>query len=370
MRQHRIASVQLVLRAALLAPLVGCGIVTSTKAPQPVGSDPTSANVPVAPGGLQLGYVWQKDSQNLYPVLGVAGSAHFGGGLLPADTRIATAGAVASAGSSWAIVLRVDGTLQETQFPAGTTTTLAAHVPVDSTLVFSPSGAAAALSSASAHAVVVVNGLPLKAQVATIGLPGALTGVAVSDTGTILAGLKQAGASGIQVAVASETHSPAVLGSVQGWGGAAFVPSSVGSATEAAVFADSTSAGVSLIANVSGTSPSMSALTGGGLLQSPNGIGVSADGKWVFVTDGGKPQVVRLSLVAGGATPSSIPCACSPQQMIPQTADGIFSLTTSGAGQPNWMLDTRTAQPKTFFVPGMATANAVQSASVRAGGSQ
>jgi hypothetical protein len=381
MRHRRLASVMLVLRAALFVPIVGCGVVASTNAPQPVDSDPSSTSVPVAPSGLQLGYVWQKDSHNLYPVLGVAGSARFGDGLLPTDVPVIAAGAAQAPNASWVIVLSQDGTVEETQLPTGSTSMLAAHIPLDSTLVFSPAGTAAALGSPSAQSVVVISGLPSKAQIAVLQLPaGALSGIAVSDAGTVIAGVKQAGSPGTQLLVVSGTHSAALLGNVKGWGGAAFVPASVtGSGSEAAVFADSTSARVTSVSNLGGAAPAISALADGGLLQAPNALGVSADGKWAYVTDGGKPQVVRLSLAATAPAASAIACACSPQQMVPLTTDGIYGLTSSGAGQPNWILDTRTAQPRTFFVPGLPVrASAAQAtaqgskrgASVRAGGSR
>jgi len=320
-----------------------------------VDSSPSTVAA-IAPGGLQLGYVWQKDSQNLYPVVGVTGSARLGDGVLPTNVPVAVAAAVQGPNASWAVALDQDGTLRELNLSTGLTSTLAAHIPLDSALVLSPAGSAAALGSASAHSVSVVTGLPSAARITTLMLPGGvLSGVAVSDAGTVIAGISRPGSAITEVTLISETHPALVLGNVQGWGGAAFVPAAVtGSGGEAAVFADSASAQVSYTANLSGASPAVLLLASGGLLHAPNAVGVSASGKWTYVSDNGKHQVVRLSLIEPASPPSAIACGCNPQLMAPQTTDGIFALTGGSSGQPSWLLDTRVAEARTFFVPALA----------------
>ena len=372
------ASVLLVLRIALFVPIVGCSRVANISAPLPVDSA-TSTSAPIAPSGLQLGYLWQKDSQNLHPVVGVTGSARLGDGILPTNERVAVAEAAQGPTGSWAVVLDQDGTLKEIDLATEATSPLAAHIPLDSTLVFSPAGIVAALGSASAHSVTVLSGLPSAPRISTLMLPGgALSGVAVSDAGTIIAGISQPGSASTQVTMISETNRAVALGNVQGWGGAAFVPAAVtGSGGEAVVFADSAAARVSYAANLGGASPDVRVLADSGLLHTPNAVGVSANGKWAYVSDSGKPQVVRLSLIEPASTPSAIACACSPEKLSPQTTDGIYTLTSGSSSQPSWLLDTRGAQPRTFFVPALASASAAATGQaprhgvpVRAGGSR
>jgi hypothetical protein len=369
MNHSRTAGVAPALCAALLTLVAGCGVVTNSNGPQPVASDPSSGSTTPAAQGLQLGYIWQAGTQNLFPVLGVSGAAHYGEGILPGGANVVLAAANGSTSASWALLLNKDGTLQELELPANTTNTLTAGVALDASFVFSPTGASAALASVSTGTVLVVSGLPSKAQVATLHVPAgrSLAGVAVSDAGTVLAGLKQAGAAGVQIAVASGTHGYSAVENVQAWGGAAFLPGSVnGSGNEAAVVVDGKSAQVTYIANMSGVSPTISAIATAGLLQSPVGVGVSSDGKWAFVADSGRAQIVRASLIAAGPAPSAIACACSPQQLKPVTGSGLFSVTANVAGQPDWILDTRTQSPRTFFVPAMAVPATSQTASLSA----
>src|SRR5215469_14341814 len=130
-------STKLVLRASLLCLLAGCGVVTSTNAPKPVSPGASSDGVNVAPGGLQLGYIWHGDSRTLDPILGVSGAAHYGSPAAVSDETIMTAAAATSASSSWALMLHKDGTLDEWSVPASSGGTLAAAVATDSRILLS-----------------------------------------------------------------------------------------------------------------------------------------------------------------------------------------------------------------------------------------
>jgi len=170
------------------------------------------------------------------------------------------------------------------------------------------------------------------------------------------------GGPGVQVGILSETHGYTPIGTIQAWGGAGFLP---GSGSDAAVFADGATGRLTYASSLNGASPVLVALAGAGLLQKPVAVGVSPDGKWAYAADSAKPQIVRVSIGASGPAPSSIACACTPQQLVPLTTDGVFSLSRDVAGQPAWLLDTRTSQPRTFFVPavpGSAAGQTTQSA--------
>jgi DNA-binding beta-propeller fold protein YncE len=199
--------------------------------------------------------------------------------------------------------------------------------------------------------------------VASVSLPsGSVTGdLAVSDGGGLLVGVAPAGGAGIQFGFLSEAHSYSPIGAVQSWGGATFQP---GSATNAVVVADALSGQLAYISNPDATSPALMSLSVSGLVQKAAGVAISPDGKWAFVADSGKPQLVEVSLQASGATPAVIPCVCTPQQLVPLTPDGIYAITRNVAGQPDWILDARTAQPRTFFIPAIAIPGSTQTASV------
>jgi hypothetical protein len=342
----------LVFRVAFFALLTGCSAVTSTNSPKPVDPGASPNGVPIAPAGLQLGYIWHADSRNLYPILGVSGAAHYGGPALASDSSIVAAAAATSASSSWALMLHKDGTLKLWTISGSSSGTMAASVATDSTILFSPSGTCAALVSPSTSTVVVIIGLPSKPQVSNVSLPAGFSPdqIAVGNDGTVLAGVTRPGIAGVQLGTLSETRGYTPFGTVQAWGGAGFLP---GSGGDAAVIADGVTARLAYASNLNGASPALAPLAAGDLLQKPVAVGVSPDGKWAYAVDSAKPQIVRVGIGASGPAPLSIACACTPQQLVPLTTDGVFSLSRDVQGQPAWILDTRTSEPRTFFVPAL-----------------
>ena len=344
----RLASLCLVLRAALLLSLMGCGTYTGTKVPQPVASSPSNA-VLVATTGLHMGYLWQSANRNVYPILGVTGAAHYGRAVLPSASKLLKAAAIGTSSGAWALTLGADGVLRQWDLVDQTGVGLSANIPTDSEIWFSPSGSSAAVVSPSSPTAVVIIGLPAKPQVTTVPLPSGFTlpDAAVSDTGVLLIGVNRAGVAGTEVGVVSTSQSYTPITRVRAWGGTAFVP---GQSSDAAVIADGGAEQAVLASHLTVGSPVLATVPVGNVLHSASGVAVSADGKWAYIGDPEKLQIVRASL-SGFETPTAISCACTPQQMIPLTSDGIFSLTRNIAGQADWVLDTRTAAPRSFFVP-------------------
>jgi len=352
--------IELVVRAALFALLTGCSTVTSTNTPKPVDPGPSPTGIPVAPGGLQLGYIWHADSRSLYPILGVSGAAHYGSPALASDSSIVAASAATSASSSWALMLHKDGTLRLWSIAGSSSGTLAAGVATDAAILFSPSGASAALVSPSTSTAVVITGLPSKPQVSDLSLPAGFSParIAVGNDGSLLAGVARPGVPGVQVGTLSETRGYTPFGTLQAWGGAGFLPPG----GDAAVVADGATARLTWASNLSSTSPTLVPLADAGLLQKPVAVGVSPDGKWAYAVDSAKPQIVRVGIGTPGPAPSSIACACTPVQLVPLTTDGVYSLSRDVQGQPAWILDTRTSEPRSFFVPALPASVAGQGA--------
>lgn len=349
MMSPRLASLRLVLGVALLVFLTGCATYTGNKAPEPVASSSSDA-VPVATSGLRMGYVWQPASGNLYPILGVTGAAHYGSAALSGNAGLAQAAAITTPSGDWALELGTDGVLRQWTLSGQAGTSLSANLPGDSQIWFSPSGTSAAvISPSSPSRAVVVTGLPAKPQLSAVSLPGGFVSgdAAVSDTGAFLVGVNRPGVTGIDVGLLSASQSYTPIAHVQAWGGAAFVP---GQSSSSAVIADAGAAQLTLLSGLTGSSPALANVPLGGMLQRASGVAASADGKWAYIGDAGKSQILRAAL-SGATTPTAISCACTPQQMIPLTSDGIFSLTRNTAGQADWILDTRAAEPRTVFIP-------------------
>jgi hypothetical protein len=160
----------------------------------------------------------------------------------------------------------------------------------------------------------------------------------------------------------SETRAYTSIGTVQAWGGASFLP---GSGGDAAVIADGATGHLTYASNLNGASPVLVPLADAGLLQKPVAVSISPDGKWAYAVDSAKAQIVRISIGASTAAPASIGCACTPRQLVPLTADGVYLLSPNVSGQPAWLLDTRTSQPRTFFVPALPGSVAGQTADSR-----
>jgi len=355
--------IELVFRAGLFTLLVGCSTVTSTNSPKPVDPGTTSNGVPVAPSGLQLGYIWHADSRGLYPILGVSGAAHYGNPVLDSDPSIVAAAASTSASSSWALMLHKDGTVRLWAPSGSNADVLVAGVATDSAILFSPSGTGAVLIGPSIAKAIVVTGLPSKPQVSDLSLPAGFSPlrIAVGNDGTILAGVTRS-AGGVQLGILSETRAYTSIGTVQAWGGASFLP---GSGGDAAVIADGATGHLTYASNLNGASPVLVPLADAGLLQKPVAVSISPDGKWAYAVDSAKAQIVRISIGASTAAPASIGCACTPRQLVPLTADGVYLLSPNVSGQPAWLLDTRTSQPRTFFVPALPGSVAGQTADSR-----
>jgi len=354
------------LPAALMlaALLAGCG-TTSTQTPLST-SAATGSTTPMAvtARGPQLGYLWDAGQKNIYPVLGVAGGAHYAAPLLSAGAAYVS-GAVSgsSTGTSvWALLLDGSGTLYALTPGSATPGVIATRVPLDATITFAPGGAYAVVLSRSANSAMLVSGLPAQAQIADLAAPAgiSLTGAAVSDRGTVLAGWTAS--SGVQVGTISATGA-APVASVSAWGGAGFVPGAPAAGQEQAVIADAGTGQLMRLAAIGGSAPTAAALPSGGKLQSPAAVAISGDGHWAFAADSAKQQVVRVDL-SGSTAPVSIACACQPSRLVALPGNTIFEVSTDQPAQPAWLLDANALAPRTFFVPALASTAAGSTAAV------
>jgi hypothetical protein len=352
----------------LLIMLAGCG-ATSTRATLAAStSTNSSTSQAVAPQGPQLGYFWDATQKNLYPVLGIAGAAHYGAPLLPSDSKYVT-GAVSGVteSSEWALLLDGAGTLDLVTLPAIAPSLLTTRVPLDAKIVFAPAGGYAVILSPSANTALLVSGLPGQPQVSALATPAGstLTGAAVSDRGTVLAGW--AGGSGVQVGTLSSTGATA-MANVAVWGGAGFVPGAAASGQEQAVVADGSSGKLMRLAGIGGAAPTATSLATGSQLQTPVAVAISGDGNWAFAADSAKQQIVRVDL-SGSTAPLAIACACQPARLVALPGNLLFQISADQVAQPAWLLDGHAPTPHTLFVPALAvTTAAIPATKLPAGG--
>lgn len=345
--------------STLAALLGGCG-TTSMQTPLST-STATGATKPMAvtARGPQLGYLWDAGQRNIYPVLGVAGGAHYAAPVLGADAAYvsgAVSGSVsasAAGNSGWALMLDSSGTLYALTLPSATPSVIATRVPLDATISFAPAGAYAVVLSRSANSAVLVSGLPAQAQIADLAAPSgsALAGVAVSDRGTVLAGWTAS--TGVQVGTISATGATPIA-SVSAWGGAGFVPGAPAAGQEQAVIADAGTGQLVRVASIGSSAPTATALSSGGKLQTPAAVAISGDGHWAFAADSAKQQVVRVDL-SGSTAPISIACACQPSRLEALPGNTIFEVSADQSAQPAWLLDANALAPRTFFVPALTS---------------
>jgi hypothetical protein len=288
--------------------------------------------------GPTSGLIFDQVAGVLRPVVGVPGAATIGDGIV---LSYQVSWAVVAPRLDSAVVEAQDGSLHFLRLAGGgfSELTVAGVTGVPLSVVFSPSGTAAALVYSSEAQVLtgfpgapaVSRVMPLGAAVSTQVRPASRPGpgqVALSDDGTVLL---EVHGDRIQLAGAGGRSSlmPGLM--------AAFAPGG----HDAAV-ADG--AGVTLVHDVDG-SAQPTVLTAQGVAQ-PVGLAFSADGATVFAA--GAAGVVALA--AAGGSVNQVACTCAPMGLA---AMGQVFLLNELAQGPLWLLDPSGSAPRTVFVPAL-----------------
>ncbi len=296
------------------------------------------AQQPATVSGPTSGLVYDQTAGVLRPVMGLPGGATLGGGIpltYPANwvvvaPRLDSAVAAAQDGSLHFLALGSGG-LTEVAVPG--------IIGVPDSVVYSPSGTAAALLYAAQaqvvtgfpNAPVLGKVLPLDVVPETHVRTAARTAigtVALSDDGAVLLEAR-----GGTVRLAGAGGRSSLINGMM----AAFAPGG----HDAAV-ADG--AGVTLVRSVDGAAQ-RTVLADSGVPE-PVGLAFSADGTTVFAAVAA--GVVALG-TAGGA-PNQVACTCAPAEMAAMGT--VFRLNEPGQG-PMWLLDPGNAAPRTVFVPAL-----------------
>ena len=327
-----------ILIAALTAAsfgAIGCGsgiIGSAIPAATPTAS-PSAVQ-----SGPQLGYIWSDKTHTLRPVLGVAGSSQLGQSVVSANLYVA---AGTSAVSNLAVLQEADGTLDLMSLPSGQPARLGAALAPGAQIRFSPSGLNAVAFVPGSSSALLLSNLATTPQAATLSMAAPLSEAAVSDSKSI-AGAFQTG-SGVTICTISAAGSVSTAATLASLGGMAFQASS-----DDLLLADASANSLTLVRNAV-TSPSPTLIQSASLLRTPQGLGVSRDGRFAVLANTANTNIVRIDLTAQ-TTPRSFACDCQPALVAQLAGTSVFRVTPADAG-PAWMLDASATNPRMLFIP-------------------
>ncbi len=328
-------SVPMAVGVVLCGVLAGCGGGVFTQAA--TGSR-ASSPAAAAPKGPQMGYGWKADDQTLHPILGIPGSSQVGQSVVPAETYAAGA---ASAVSGWALLVGEDGSVYRMAVPSGTAAGLGFTVPVSGVRIrFSPAGTAVVLFVPGSTAVWVVQSVGTTPATRQMAAPSALSDVAISDAGSVVAAV----AGAVEVLAQSGGAQPVLT--LAGAGSLSFAGSS-----DTLLVADAGANALTLVRAVS-SAPAATPLASTGLLKAPLAVGISLDGHWAVAANGGDSSVVRVDLTGAGA-PLRLAVSTQPTTVVPMQGNGVFRFVEVVAGLPVWYTDASATSPQSLFVPAL-----------------
>jgi len=323
------------LCTAALGALCGCGSGLGL----PGGGLPGPATPAASTLGPQLGYFWIASDQTLRPILGVPGSSQVGQSVVTAGTYIA-----AAAAGSTAVLEEPDGSLDVMTLPSGQPLHLAAKVATAGAQIrFSQSGKTAIVFAPGATSISLLKGLPSAPSATVITSPTGVQEAAVSDTGSVAAAV--ASSTGVSIQMVSASGAATSVGSAAALGGLSFASG------DDLLFADAAANTLTLVHNAS-TKPSPAQVATAALLMTPAAVGVSQNGQWALIANGGDASAVRIDLTGQNA-PLRIACNCTPALVAPLSGLGTFRITAPGAGAL-WAVEAGVSTPRSFFIPALA----------------
>jgi hypothetical protein len=298
-----------------------------------------SFNAPVS------GYVFDKGTHALRPLLGIPGAATLGA---PIDSGYSFAATSVSPRQDSFVGVTADGAPHYFTIAGG----VFHESPVDGlmaspeTIAFSPGGAAAALyGNGQAQILTGLPGSPVIAFSVSLAAAAprrgrhAVPSLAVSDDGAYLLAAQNGS---VQLASRNGVVRPVIR-----TGGDAVVAFAPGN-HDAAIAAHGT--GALLIRDVPGVSAQQPLAADGDAFNAPVGVAFSADGSRVFVASSSAQSVIAFDLAGNRA---DLTCSCTPAGLMP--IGGAFRLTELAA-DPLWLLDTGASGPRVVFVPAIKAA--------------
>ena len=284
--------------------------------------------------GPVLGYVFDRQNQLLWPLIGIAGASQ----TAPAfQLGVHLGGLQISLRQNYGLGHQT-GTGEVHLFD------LTGAQPVETDIsgfdsgidriVLSPGGQAAGLYDRQEKQVQVVTGLPDEprslGRVSVASLPGILAALAISDSGELLlAGMSEQGGGSVHLLGPRRSSRPILpLGR----------PSSIAFLHDSsdAVITDYDRSEVVLIRDVAGAAQ-VNVLGGEreGIVQ-PAVAAAAADNARIFVASS-QTKTVAIFEISGGS-PSFVACECPPSRMKPLAGNAVFRITSSSVS-PVMLLD-------------------------------
>jgi hypothetical protein len=297
-----------------------------------------SGQTPIA--GPVLGYLWDAPAGRIRPVLGVPGSATLG-------EPLALAGALrrAEIASGQAYALAVDDAERVVLVNAASGDLRALDVAAAGLdrIVFSPSGAAAALYYTDVPRAVLLTGLPgnpvARAAVDLSGLPALITAIAASDQDELLLfGTAQ----GVYL-TGPRQSSPALVAPATTAGAIAFLENS-----RDALVADRERNEILWIRDVTGAAERVVVASEKDGVLRPVAIAAAEGNRKAIAALPGAVAVFDLN----GGPPVITPCACSPSGLVRMRGNSVFRLNDGSAG-PLFLAEPGGPDWRVVFVPGL-----------------
>jgi hypothetical protein len=285
------------------------------------------------------GYVFDQTAHKLRPILGLPGASLFGN---PIDFGFDVAAAYVAPRQDAAFLQAVDGTLHVLRLSSGASSERSVDNLMGSPerVAFSPSGTSAALYAGGS--IEVVKGLPDNPSVSggiDLASGAQLDSMAISDDGALM--------------LVSTGNSVRLYGSLADMGelmttnGHAQLAFAAGG--HDAAIADPSGAGIVLYRDLTGARESRVLAASDDTIGKASALAFSADGRNLLMASADAASLTTFDL-AGGAR-NAVACSCQPSRLT--RMGDVFRLNDLG-GDPVWLLDTRSSEPRLVFVPALA----------------
>lgn len=303
-----------------------------------LGATLASGQAPIA--GPVLGYLWDAQIGGIRPILGIPGSSTLGD---PINIGVALRTAEIAPAQSNAIAIDEAARVLIVNTSTGELRPLDVSAAGLDRIVFSPTGASAALYYSDKRQAVVATGLPESPETRVVdlaGLPSLITAIAVSDQdGLLLLGTTE----GVYV-MAARQQAPALVAPATGTDAIAFLERS-----RDALIADRERNEIIWVRDVTGAAERVVLAGEQDGITRPIAVAATEDNRKAMAALPGAVAVMDL----GGGAPVVVPCACNPSGLHRLKSASVFRLNDASTG-PVFLVEAAGGEWRVVFVPGRA----------------
>lgn len=290
--------------------------------------------------GPVAGFVFDKPSGAVRPMLGIPGAAYLG----PAIASGVTAASSAPDGSA-VLAVQANGKVavyNGLQNAAPAITTIAGAIAAPGRFAWTPTAGAVAIYSSASVQAQIVSGFPKLPSAGTpidlSALPGPVTALACDGQHVIVGVSGDSGG----VYLASTQTSPQRIA-------AAANPSAITLAGGSLFFADSQSGQIMQVESYAGT-PAAVVFANDSSISAPAGLQVSSDGARLFVANAGNGKLVVYDIGSRSAL-ESIVLRFMPTRLDRFGSPSVFLLNDTGNGPLYVVRDGGAGNTAVYFVP-------------------